>query len=110
MFSQVSVNLLNGVCLVPCSFSGDGYLWYQVPSGGGGYVWGRGAWVCPGVSTHPNNTPPPTPEMGPGIPRDTVGKQVVCILMECFLVFKIFCELKTKCLKERSDLEKRTME
>ena len=63
MFSQVCVNLLNGVSLVPCSFPGGGHLWYQVPSGGGGYVWGGmsggGMGMSRGVSSHPNTTPYP---------------------------------------------------
>ena len=80
------------------------YLWYQVPSGvgisgtrslhegisgnrsflGDGYCWvcvsPWGWWVCPGgLGTH-------TLDMGPGIKWVTVGKRVVCILLECFLV------------------------
>ena len=38
-------NIFTGVCLFT---RGYGYLWYQIPSGGGsGYVWG---WVCSGGS------------------------------------------------------------
>ena len=32
--------------------------------------------------------PSPALDMGLGIPQDTVGKWVVCILLECFLVSK----------------------
>ena len=56
---------------------------------GGGYVWG---WVCPRGDWYPDmgpgravDTHPPL-AMGPGIPGDTVGKRVVRILLECFLV------------------------
>ena len=55
-----------------------GYLWYQVPFGGEGeYV--------QGIRTHP-----PPPDMGPGIPRDTVGKRAVRILLEYFLIQTLF--------------------
>ena len=45
-------------------------------SRGGGYVRG---WVVP-----------PPRYMGPGILRDTVEKRVVRILLECFLVMRVF--------------------
>ena len=62
------------------SFPGGGYV-----QGGWVYLWvclGNGyvqGWVCPGVGTFPLG-------MGSGIPQDTVGKWVVHILLECFLV------------------------
>ena len=54
----------------PVSFLGDGYLWYQV-STGGGYVQGL----------------VPTPvDVAPGIPRDMVSEWAKHILLECFRV------------------------
>ena len=46
-------------------------------SRGSGYVRG---WVVP----------PPPRYMGPGILRDTVEKRAVRILLECFLVMRVF--------------------
>ena len=91
--------------------SGGWYLWYQVLSQGigisgtrclawgGGYVPGNGfiqgwvclvGWVCRGGGVR---YPAPL-DMVSGIQKDTVGKWVVCILRECFLVgaaFRTLC-------------------
>ena len=58
------------------SFCSQGY---QVPSWG--YVQERSGYVQGWV--------PPPPDMGPGIPQNTVGKRVVRILLECFLVLPL---------------------
>ena len=111
MFSQVSICTQVGGSLVPCPFWG----WVSLVPGPykgvrgsvcpGVGVFGSG-WVCPGAGTSGvggyvqgwiptlldmrsqggGGYPPPPPDMEPGIPRDIVGKQVVCILLECFLV------------------------
>ena len=79
--------------------SWDGYLWYQVPSKGG-YIQGVRGWVCPDggyaqrggyVQVYPPTypldkeprgwIPTPPPELW-----DTVGKRVVRIPLESFLV------------------------
>ena len=54
MFSQMSVShsVHEGVgIVVPMSFPGDGYLWYQVPSGLGMPCSKSlsDGWACPGV-------------------------------------------------------------
>ena len=82
MFSRVSVCLKGGVVVGisgSMSFLGDGI---SVP----GPFWGRGwwgGWVCPGdgyVLSGEGGAP------GHGISQDTVGKRMVRIPLECFLV------------------------
>ena len=68
MFSQVSVNLFGGGGGWRC-----GYLWYDVLS--------RGMGMSSGVVRMSRRW-----GMGPGIPRNTVGRWAVCILLECCLV------------------------
>ena len=60
-----------------------------------------GGWVCLGVGMSRwglvcpwGRYLTPRPDIGAGIPRDTVGKQAGSILLECFLVFKCDCKRK----------------
>ena len=93
MFSQVSVCPEGWASLVPCPFQEVGISdTMSLPEGG--YVGGN-----PGVGMSRGWYPPSN--MGPQggmwrgwvcggggyeIPKDTIGKQAVCILLECFLV------------------------
>ena len=72
--------------LMGVSMSRSGYPGGWVCLGTGMSRWGL---VCPW-----GRYPTPRPDMGPGIPRDTVGKQAGSILLECFLVFKCDCKRK----------------
>ena len=92
MFSQASVihsvHRRQWVSLVSCPFQGDGYLWYQVTSGGmsgGEYVY-----LCTNL----------TPDRGPG---DTVRMrlELECFLVSCIIIklyFPVF--LRISCRRE----------
>ena len=69
-------NVFTGVCL---STGVGGYLWSHVLSRGCGYLWNQVPSMT-GVGNHHH------PSSEHGIPRDTVGKRAVHILLECFLV------------------------
>ena len=90
VFLQVSVShsVQKGmwVSLVSCPFWGVGIsgtksLLGWVSLGPGPFWWVGMSREC--VAT-------PSPDMGPGIQWDMVDNQVVCILLECFLVFGLF--------------------
>ena len=81
MLSHVSVCFVffwgGGVSLVPCPF----WEWVSLVSAS---FWG---WVCPGSGRYVQGVGNHLSlDMGPGIPRDMVGKKAVCILLECYLV------------------------
>ena len=78
MFSQVSVCPEGWASLVPCPFQEVGISdTMSLPEGG--YVQGV-------VSTLQHGTSRGYVGGGYEIPKDTIGKQAVCILLECFLV------------------------
>ena len=85
MFTQVSVcpRGVDGIS-GPMSFPGVcGYLWYQVPSVGGGYVHGQGLDMSRRVE-YVQGRGYSTPRHG--IQRNMVDKRAVRILLECFPV------------------------